>query len=151
MMRAKAEIEAQSMRCFARPFDLRSQESVRAFHEAALAALKPVHIPVNAEGVCAQKLFATTEFVKTIQPSLNNSWYMVRGRHDFSQIRLSNRAAVLYPIEVAVVWAPRTQFAERTPRIRINAIGLGHTTQSPSSLLFPPTGRDWRFVGRACD
>src|SRR5579871_325256 len=38
MMRAKDEIAAQGVRCFLRPFDLRSGESVRAFHEAARAA-----------------------------------------------------------------------------------------------------------------
>jgi 3-hydroxybutyrate dehydrogenase len=55
MMQAKAEIEAQSVRCFLRPFDLRSEESVQTFHEAALAALGPFHILVNAAGVCAQE------------------------------------------------------------------------------------------------
>jgi 3-hydroxybutyrate dehydrogenase len=56
MLRAKAEIEAQSVRCFLRPFDLRSDASVQAFHEAAVAALGTVHILVNAAGVCAQEL-----------------------------------------------------------------------------------------------
>ena len=55
-MQAKAEIEAKGARCFVRPFDLRSEESLQAFHEAALAALGPVHILVNAAGVCAQEL-----------------------------------------------------------------------------------------------
>jgi len=56
MMRAKAEIEAKGARCFVRPFDLRSEESLQAFHAAAVAELGPVHILVNAAGVCAQEL-----------------------------------------------------------------------------------------------
>jgi len=56
MLQAKTEIEGQAVRCFLRPFDLRSDASVQAFHEAAVAALGPVHILVNAAGVCAQEL-----------------------------------------------------------------------------------------------
>jgi 3-hydroxybutyrate dehydrogenase len=56
MLQAKSEIEALAVRCFLRPFDLRSEESVQTFHQAAAAALGPIHILVNAAGVCAQEL-----------------------------------------------------------------------------------------------
>jgi 3-hydroxybutyrate dehydrogenase len=56
MGQARAEIEAAGARCFLSPFDLRSDESVEAFHRAAAAALGPIGILVNAAGVCAQEL-----------------------------------------------------------------------------------------------
>jgi Short-chain alcohol dehydrogenase of unknown specificity len=56
MGQAKSEIEAAGARCFLSPFDLRSDESVEAFHRAAVAALGPIGILVNAAGVCAQEL-----------------------------------------------------------------------------------------------
>jgi 3-hydroxybutyrate dehydrogenase len=56
MGQAKSEIEAVGARCFLSPFDLRCDESVEAFHRAAVAALGPIGILVNAAGVCAQEL-----------------------------------------------------------------------------------------------
>ncbi|HKF63657.1 MAG TPA: SDR family oxidoreductase [Dongiaceae bacterium] len=56
MQKAKAEIEAAGARCFLSPFDLRSDNSVEGFHRAAVAALGPIAILVNAAGVCAQEL-----------------------------------------------------------------------------------------------
>jgi 3-hydroxybutyrate dehydrogenase len=56
MMRAKADIEASNVRCFLRPFDLRSEDSLSAFHAGAVGSLGPIDILVNAAGVCAQEL-----------------------------------------------------------------------------------------------
>ena len=56
MQKAKAEIEVAGARCFLSPFDLRSDNSVEGFHRAAVAALGPIAILVNAAGVCAQEL-----------------------------------------------------------------------------------------------
>ncbi len=56
MRQAKAEIEAAGARCFLSPLDLRSKDSVESFHRAAVGALGPIGILVNAAGVCAQEL-----------------------------------------------------------------------------------------------
>ena len=56
MRKAKAEIEAAGARCFLSPFDLRSDDAVEGFHRAAVAALGPIGILVNAAGVCAQEM-----------------------------------------------------------------------------------------------
>ena len=58
MTEAKAAIESQNVRCFLAAFDLRSDDSVEAFHRGAIAALGPMDILVNAAGVCAQELMA---------------------------------------------------------------------------------------------
>src|SRR5262249_16705203 len=55
MARTAAEIEACGAACFVRSFDLRSNESVAAFHETAAAAIGPIDILINAAGVCAQE------------------------------------------------------------------------------------------------
>jgi 3-hydroxybutyrate dehydrogenase len=51
---AAAVIESAGAKCFAGGFDLRSVESLQAFHAAAVAAIGPIDILVNAAGVCAQ-------------------------------------------------------------------------------------------------
>jgi 3-hydroxybutyrate dehydrogenase len=56
MIQAKADIESRGVRCFLSPFDLRSDDSVEAFHRGTVSALGPVDILVNAAGVCAQEL-----------------------------------------------------------------------------------------------
>ena len=56
MQKSRAEIEAVGVRCFLSPFDLRSDDSLEGFHRAAVAALGPISILVNAAGVCAQEL-----------------------------------------------------------------------------------------------
>ena len=53
---ARAALAATGVRAFARGFDLRDDAAVEAFHAAAVAALGPVDILVNAAGVCAQAL-----------------------------------------------------------------------------------------------
>jgi NAD(P)-dependent dehydrogenase (short-subunit alcohol dehydrogenase family) len=52
--RASESLEQLGVRAFARGFDLRDDASVEAFHVAAVEALGPVDILVNAAGVCAQ-------------------------------------------------------------------------------------------------
>lgn len=51
---AREALAAMGVRAFARGFDLRDDSSVDAFHAAAVEALGPVDILVNAAGVCAQ-------------------------------------------------------------------------------------------------
>jgi NAD(P)-dependent dehydrogenase (short-subunit alcohol dehydrogenase family) len=51
---ATAAIERAGVKCFAAAFDLRSVETLQAFHAAAVAAVGPIDILVNAAGVCAQ-------------------------------------------------------------------------------------------------
>lgn len=66
--RAVAEMEAHGVACFARGFDLRSDESVGAFHAAAVAAIGPIDVLVNAAGVCAQ--------VEMAEPG-DDTWFTV--------------------------------------------------------------------------
>lgn len=55
MVQALAEIEGCGATGFQQALDLRSDASVDRFHDAAVAALGPVDILVNAAGVCAQE------------------------------------------------------------------------------------------------
>src|SRR5262249_47207822 len=55
LVAAARDVESTGARCFSRGFDLRSDASVQDFHDAAVAALGPTDILVNAAGVSCQQ------------------------------------------------------------------------------------------------
>jgi NAD(P)-dependent dehydrogenase (short-subunit alcohol dehydrogenase family) len=74
-------LEAHGVGVLARPFDLRDDASVAAFHAAAEAALGPIDILVNAAGVCAQQSMLEADdatWATVIDIDLNGCYRTIR-------------------------------------------------------------------------
>ena len=77
----RAAIEAAGAGAFARPLDVRSDESVRTFFEEASAALGPIDILVNAAGMNAPEHMAShpdDKWHQVIDTNLNGNYRTIR-------------------------------------------------------------------------
>ncbi|MFQ5955781.1 MAG: SDR family NAD(P)-dependent oxidoreductase [Kiloniellales bacterium] len=78
---ARAEIEAQGVRCLAMGLDVAEDASVEAFHDAAMATLGPVDILANAAGITAEQTIAGHPdrlWEKVIEVNLTGTYRTIR-------------------------------------------------------------------------
>ena len=79
--KAGAAIEAKGVRAFARPLDVRSDDSVGAFFEAASEALGGIDILINAAGIDAHQTMAAHPdelWHRVIDTNLNGNYRTIR-------------------------------------------------------------------------
>ena len=151
----RAAIEAAGARAFARPLDVRSDDSVRTFFDEASAALGPIDILVNAAGMDARESMpghSDEKWHRVIDTNLNGNYRTIRlclggmMERDWGRIVMfaSTNASLGGPMMAAycasksgLLGLMRCVALEGAPRgVTCNAISLGFVNTPFTEITF---------------